>query len=137
MEVQWPESFQRMLDRYTAAAEQGKEYETNVLTLILAALNGLRELDAEPSEESFTFKVVRQCRKRTVWRVSHPYIDGLAVRIIAWFPPEENDTVVVALFSGEKANMGDVFYNSVEQRAEPCIQAWYREREAKEEDGRS
>lgn len=131
MEVQWPETFQRMLDRYRADAAQGKDRETEIYALLLAAVDELRDLNGEPEEESFTFKIVRQSRKRTLWRVSHPFIDGLAVRVIAWFPPEENDTVVVALFSGEKSNIGDVFYNSVEDRAETAIQAWYREKEAK------
>lgn len=133
MEVQWPETFQRTLDRYAADAAQGKSLETEIYALLLAALAELRDLNGEPDDESFTFKIVRQARKRTLWRVSHPFVDGLAVRVIAWFPPEEGGTVVVALFSGEKSNIGDVFYNSVEGRAETAIQAWYREKEAKDD----
>jgi hypothetical protein len=132
MEVQWPESFQRTLDRYKTAAEQGKERDTEIYVLLLAAIDELRDLNGEPIEESSTFKTVRQCRTHTVWRVSHPFVKGLAVRVIAWFPPEQRDTVVVALFSGEKSNIGDIFYNTVEDRAEVAIQAWYREQEAKE-----
>ncbi|THJ66583.1 hypothetical protein E8P82_08585 [Arthrobacter echini] len=91
----------------------------------------MSSLDGEPTEESATFKIVRQCKAHTVWRVSHPYVKGLAVRVIAWFPPEHKDTVVVALFSGDKSNIGDIFYNSVEDRAKVAIQAWYREQEEK------
>jgi len=46
------------------------------------------------------------------------------VRLIVWFPPEERDRVVVALFAGEKASMGDVFYNSVASRADATIAQW-------------
>jgi hypothetical protein len=51
-----------------------------------------------------------------VWRVAHPYDRDVAVRLIVWFRPD-TDTVVVALFAGDKARMGDVFYNSVGPRA--------------------
>ena len=35
--------------------------------------------------------------------------------------------VVVALFAGEKAKLGDVFYDSVAARADPMIEQWMRE----------
>ncbi len=54
-------------------------------------------------------------------------------RLICWFPPDE-ETVVVALFSGDKANMGDVFYDSVGRRADQIIDKWIREGEV-DEDG--
>ncbi|MEO8283117.1 MAG: hypothetical protein ABI568_06885, partial [Pseudarthrobacter sp.] len=60
-------------------------------------------------------------------RVSHPFHEGIAVRLICWFPPEGN-TAVVALFSGDKANMGDDFYESVGSRADQIIEPWIRER---------
>ncbi|WP_199238379.1 hypothetical protein [Kribbella steppae] len=50
----------------------------------------------------------------------------MAVRLICWFPPE-SDTVVVALFAGDKARIGDVFYNSVGARADGLIDQWKRE----------
>ena len=53
--------------------------------------------------------------------MSHPFHEGFAVRLICWFPPDEG-TVVVALFSGDKANMGDVFYDSVGSRADQIIE---------------
>ncbi|OCI32601.1 hypothetical protein OERS_05280 [Oerskovia enterophila] len=63
-----------------------------------------------------------------MWRVSHPYVQGIALRLICWFPDDE-DTVVVALLAGDKANMGDVFYESVGTRADQVIDRWLRERE--------
>jgi hypothetical protein len=39
----------------------------------------------------------------------------------------EAGTVVVALFAGEEAKLGDVFYNGVAVRADPMIEQWMRE----------
>jgi hypothetical protein len=130
MILEWPDEFRRQLDRLKEAAEKGGEREKAAYIYILTALKELRDLDGPLQEESFTFKIVRQCRKHEVWRVSHPYHPGVAVRVIAWFPPQ-SDSVVVALFSGDKANIGDVFYNSVEMRADVAIQAWKRQKGTK------
>jgi len=48
-------------------------------------------------------------------------VAGAAVRLIVWFPPERPDQVVVALFAGDKAHIGDVFYDSVGTRADAAI----------------
>ena len=72
---------------------------------------------------------MRQSRQYPLWRVSHAYHPEVAVRLICWFPPE-GGTVVVALFAGEKAKLGDVFYESVAARADPMIEMieqWMRE----------
>lgn len=132
MILEWPEEFRLQLGRLKAAADKGGERDKAAYIYTLAALTELRNLKEAPREESFTFKIVRQCRKYEVWRVSHPFHPGVAVRVIAWFPSEA-DTVVVALFSGDKANIGDIFYNSVESRAGVAIQAWKRQKGAENE----
>ena len=65
------------------------------------------------------------CRTRTA-RV-------VAVRLIVWFPDDEH--VVVALFSGDKARMGDVFYDSIGPRADVAIEAWKRQTETERGEG--
>ena len=75
-------------------------------------------------------KRVRQARKHQIWRVSHPYRVGIALRLICWYPKEAPETVVVALFAGDKAGMGDVFYDSVGTRADQMIDRWIAEKEA-------
>ena len=45
--------------------------------------------------------------------------------LICWFPNDQQ--VVVALFAGDKARMGDVFYDSVGSRADAAIEQWKRE----------
>jgi len=52
----------------------------------------------------------------------------VAVRVICWFPTG-SDVVVVALFAGDKARMGDVFYNSVGPHADVAIERWIKETE--------
>ena len=86
-----------------------------------------REFDQQLTRMA-TFKRVRQSGTHEVWRVSHPFEKGIALRLICWFPPEK-DTVVVALFSGEKAAMGDVFYDTVGTRADQMIAKWLQEEE--------
>ncbi|MDP9093944.1 MAG: hypothetical protein M3N95_13670 [Actinomycetota bacterium] len=54
-------------------------------------------------------------------RQSH---SAAAMRLIVWFPPDEPDTVVVALLAANKAQMGDVFYISVGTRADDLINKW-------------
>jgi hypothetical protein len=61
-----------------------------------------------------------------VWRVSHPYHSGVAVRLICWFPPDAR-IVAVALFGGDKPTIGDLWYNSVGARADALIDQWKRE----------
>ncbi|MBT0568652.1 hypothetical protein KIK15_17940 [Williamsia sp. CHRR-6] len=67
-------------------------------------------------------KRVRQSRRFPVWRVSHPFRQGIAVRLIVWFT--DDNRAVVALFAGDKARMGDVFYDSVGPRADAAVEAW-------------
>ncbi|MFJ7738955.1 hypothetical protein ACIQ2D_21895, partial [Lysinibacillus sp. NPDC097287] len=62
-------------------------------------------------------KRVRQSGQHQVWRTAHPFDPDIAFRLICWFPPDSN-TVVVALFAGDKSRIGDVFYNSVGPRAD-------------------
>lgn len=86
----------------------------------------LAELDEPPAEDSAMLRKVSQSRKYTVWRLSHRYEEGLAVRTIAWF---DGDVAVIALFSNNKAQMGDVFYNAVGTRADQIIEQYLRELE--------
>lgn len=73
-------------------------------------------------------KRVRQSGRHVVWRQSHPFESGIALRLICWFP-DDSDIVVVALFAGDKASMGDVFYDSVGSRADQIIDQWLREQQ--------
>lgn len=128
MELEWPEEFGRWLDRIEGKGEEGSGQHRRMLELVAVALTQLRELKSAPTEETASLKRVRQSKRYQVWRTSHPYEAGIAVRLICWFP-SGSDSVVVALFAGEKAAIGDVFYSSVGHRADMLIDQWLREME--------
>lgn len=125
MQIDWPREFNDQLDRLeTDTTERGRER----LQLLTFMLKRLRDLDSAPVQDTAMIKRVRQSKQHPVWRVSHPYVAGVALRLICWFPPDE-DRVVVALFSGDKASMGDVFYDTVGVRADRLINRWRSETE--------
>ena len=84
MDIEWSRDFDRQLDRMESdESERGRQ----VLQLLAFMLGRLRALEDEPAEESAMFKRVRQSGRFTVWRVSHPYREGVALRLICRFPP--------------------------------------------------
>ncbi|WP_245993456.1 hypothetical protein [Nocardioides immobilis] len=107
-------------------SREGNAYYRRQLELVAAALRMLRDLDSPPAEDTAGLKRVAQSRKHQVWRTSHPFEEGIAVRLICWFPPASEE-VVVALFAGEKARIGDVWYARVGHRADMVIDQWLRE----------
>lgn len=134
MNIDWPTEFGRWLDRLESEARSGNQRSRTILVFVARALDQLRNLAEPPTEEteSATLRWVRQSHRYQLWRISHAYHPTVAVRLICWFPPKA-DTVVVALFAGEKARFGDAFYDSVAARADPMIEQWKRETSYEEE----
>lgn len=134
VQIDWPASFGDWLDDLDSRAGRGDDHAQQVFILVVAALKHLQDLTEPPTRdtETATLKWVRQSRRNPIWRVSHAYREGVAARLICWFPPD-SDTVVVALFAADKARIGDVFYNSVGTRADALIDQWKREVERWEE----
>lgn len=130
MLIDWTDEFEQMLNRLDEQVEAGDADAELTQWLVLHQLGILGGLDREPVEESADLKPVRQSRDHLVWRVSHPYVAGKAVRTIVWFRDREH--VVVALFANDKASMGDVFYDSVGIRADQVIEKYLHQREAEE-----
>ena len=123
MRIDWPRAFNDQLDRLEADVSERGQRRLELLTFMLKRL---RDLEVPPVQDTATIKRVRQSKQHMVWRVSHPYVEGTALRVICWFPPD-TATVVVALFSGDKATMGDVFYDTVGIRADHLINRWIDE----------
>jgi len=117
--VDWTDEFDRWL---THAEEQGGR----LLAVATALLQELSDLPSKPAEESATFKRVRQARRHELWRVAHPFDPAVAVRIICWFPA--NDQIVLALVGFDKKSIGDVFYASAAARGEAIVDAWLRQK---------
>ena len=126
MEMHRSRQFKAWVESLVADAKTGDEFAVTMAKYVYDELNYLRGLESEPDEDTATLKWVRQSKKHKVWRLSHPYDERMAVRVIVWFD-DDSDTVVVALFANDKAHMGDVFYNSVGTRADQVIEQWKRE----------
>ena len=94
-------------------------------TWAMSLLAHLRDLEEQPTGDSATLKRVRQAKRYEVWRLAHPFDPAAAVRILCWFPDQA--TAVVALVGGDKATIGDVWYDSATPRAEGAIDQWHRE----------
>lgn len=130
MEVHRSQQFKRWVDDLVAKAKAGDERAIRMAKHVLDELNYIRELDGDPDGDTATLKRVRQSRKHRVWRLSHPFDEDMAVRIICWFDPQ-SEVVVVVLFAADKAVMGDVFYDSVGARADQEIEKWIFEKKGK------
>lgn len=130
MEVHRSQQFKRWVDDLVANAKAGNERAIRMAKHVLDELNYIKALDGEPDEDTATLKRVRQSRTHRVWRLSHPFDQDMAVRIICWFDPHA-DVVVVVLFAADKAAMGDIFYDSVGARADQAIENWIFEKEGK------
>jgi len=116
-----------MLDHVISKARAGDPEAVRIAKHLMDQLRFLQGLNAAPSEESQRCKRVRQSGRHQVWRLSHAFEPGVAVRTICWFDPSEA-TVVVALFFADKASMGDVFYDSVGSRADQEIDLWIQKK---------
>lgn len=127
MIVDWSSEFQRWLDALEAKADAGDPVAIKQVDFIDAGIEVLTELYGPPTEDTAVLMRVRQQRKYPIWRVSHPFDDDVAVRLIVWFPEEGKAGVIVA-FGGDKKKMGDVFYDSAASRADAAIDQWLRER---------
>lgn len=122
--IDWSSEFDRWLTELERQVEAGLTRAQVQLDLVNAQLEYLQDLKEPPTEDTPTLRRVRQSRKYQVWRLSHPFRDGIAIRLIVWFPPEAPPVIV--LFGNDKAQMGDVFYSSVGSRADQVIAAYLR-----------
>ena len=129
MRVEITDELERWLDRLDQAVEAGDPVAKIRKVYILTQFKYLREMEAPPTPDiekaTKRIKRVRQSRHHEVWRLDHPFDERVALRLIVWFPPE-SDTVLVALFAGDKKRMGDTFYNSVGTRADAAIESWLK-----------
>ena len=129
MVIDWSDEFDQWFARLEDQAEQGRDPLARTrYELLLAALAELQDLAGESDEEIKTLRRVRRSGRHQLWRVAHPYIEGIALRLICWFPPG-GGSVVVAVVGADKGRMGDVFYDRLGDRADPIIDQWLRREE--------
>jgi len=122
--IDWSSEFDQWLGRLITHADGDDARAETQLDLVYAQLAYLQDLKGEPSEDTPILKRVRQSRVYPVWRVADPFVDGVAVRLIVWFSSDRPDEMVIVLFAGDKANMGDVFYDSVGTRADAAVSSY-------------
>jgi hypothetical protein len=115
--------FSPEFDRWFRRIEKEGGTQAEATAALLGVLTRLR---GKPNEESATLQRIRRARRHDLWRVSHPFEPGVAVRLICWFP--DDDTVVVALVGFDKKRIGNVFYESAVARGEAMVDAWLRQR---------
>lgn len=126
MLIDWSDEFDTWLDRLEDHAHTDP-ISARRLDYITAQLQQLQELTDAPEEDTAHLRRVRQSKTYPVWRLAHPYDPDIAVRLIVWFPDDEH--AVIALFAGDKARIGNAFYNSVGTRADAAIETWKRRKD--------
>lgn len=127
MITDWTGEFQNWLDSLDAKADAGDHLARRQLEYADAGISVLTELPAPPKADTAVLMRVRQRGKYPVWRVSHPFDEEVAVRLIVWFPEHQAAGEIVA-FGGDKKKIGDAFYASAAARADAAIEQWLRER---------
>ena len=132
--IEFTTSFAQRLEALREQAARGDQLAKRQLAHAVALLKALRDLAGKPDEESATFKQVRQARRHELWRVAHPYQADVAFRLIVWFPP--GGTVVVTVFSFDKAKLGDVWYDRAAVEGQSEVDRWLREHPKGSDDGR-
>jgi len=126
VELRRSRQFKAWVDALVAQARAGDASALRMARYAYDELDYLRQLTAPPTEDTATLKRVRQAKRYPVWRLSHPFDEQMALRIVCWFD-DESGVVVVALFANDKATMGDVFYDTAGSRADQAIDQWKRE----------
>jgi hypothetical protein len=101
----WTGEFQNRLDALDAKADAGDHLARRQVEYADAGISALTDLAEPPSEDSAVLMRVRQRGKYPIWRVSHPFDDEVAVRLIVWFPEGYAAGVIVA-FGGDKKESG-------------------------------
>ncbi|GAA2634402.1 hypothetical protein [Paractinoplanes durhamensis] len=124
MLIDWSREFDVWLTELERRANAGHARSQEQLDLVNTQLLYLQDLKEPPTEDTPTLRRVRQSGRYQVWRISHPFRNGVGVRLIVWFPPDAPPLIV--LFGNNKAHMGDVFYDSVASRADQVIAAYLR-----------
>ncbi|BBX88211.1 hypothetical protein [Mycolicibacterium aubagnense] len=132
MITDWTGEFQRWLDGLDAKADAGDEVARKRVAYADAGISVLTGLTEPPTEDSAVLMRVRQRGRYPIWRVSHPFDNDVAVRLIVWFPEGQSAGVIVA-FGGDKKKIGDAFYLSAASRADAAIDQWLQERGADDE----
>lgn len=123
MLIDWSDEF----DAWFAAVEAKAgtvAYYTRVLPYVLDALVLLGSLDAAPTDDDASLKRVLDSKRYVVWRTSHPYAKGVAIRLIVWFTDRNGEPMALVVFGGDKAKAGNAWYYGIGAKADAIIDRW-------------
>ena len=124
MEVLVTGEYQRFRQR---VIDEDRARATGGIPVLLAMEAQVVELVAEPTQDSATFKRVRQATRHRLWPVAHPFRPQVALRIILWFP--DPHTVVLALLGHHKAQSGDAWFGCAARNGEAIVDEYLRKQE--------
>lgn len=124
MLIDWSDEFDAWWNRVEAAAKD-KPYFAVVYAYVLAALELLGSMDAAPTaDDRPTLVYVLESRQYPLWRISHPYRDGYAVRVVVWFTDHAGDPMAFVVLAGDKAKAGNTWYHHLGAKADRIINRW-------------
>lgn len=125
MLIDWTGEF----DRWWQKVEDHQTLDVRsrqIARIVGTQLDFLQGLDQMPAENSLQIRRVTLSKKNLLWRVSHPYRKGIAIRLVIWFPPHDRDLAVIVM-GVDKSKVGDIFYDGVGNRADLLIREFLRD----------
>jgi hypothetical protein len=87
----------------------------------------LTRLSERPIEPTAHLTPVVQATRHNIWRIRHPHQDGYAVRLLLWFP-DDNDGEIVIVFAGNKHPNHDHWYDRAIRETEAAVDQLIRQR---------
>lgn len=78
--IDWSTDFDRWLTELERRVAAGYDRAQDRLDIVTAQLEYLQDLKEPPTDDTPTLKRVSQSGRYQVWRLSHPFRDGIAIR---------------------------------------------------------
>ena len=91
---------------------------------------GLTRLTERPTEPTAHLTPLVQATRHNIWRIKHPHQDDYAVRLLLWFP-DDNDDEIVIVFAGNKHPNHDLWYDRATRETEAAVDQLIRQRPAR------
>ena len=101
--------------------------DAELARLVNQLRRSLTRLTERPSEPTANLTPVVQAARHNIWRISHLYQDGYAVRLLVWFPDDNADEIVI-VFAGNKHPNHDLWYDRATREAEAAVDQLIRQR---------
>lgn len=127
MLIDWTREF----DRWWQNIEKRQSLDLRsrqIAVIVGTQLDFLQALGQMPEEDSLQIRRVSLSKKNSLWRISHPYREGIAIRLVVWFPQYDRDLALVVM-GVDKSKVGDIFYDGVGNRSDNLIREYLQDEE--------